>query len=296
MTNDAQTGRGLLVGYDGSPDAAGAIETGARLLPRRPVRVVYLWSPPFASANLRHQLWRRAGSLDELMKLLEREGAAEAERLAADGVALSHAAGWQAEALVRRVFGGEGLELARLAEELRPAALVVGSRGLGGVRAMLGSASEAAVHHSPVPVLVVPHPLPVEERRAAAGGPVLVGYDASAGSRAALASAASLFPDRDLIVARAGQDGAGDLDPDELARSGATRATTLGLEGGRDPSARTVADALAGCAAAKGAGVIVVGSRGESAFREILLGSVAMAVLHHAHRPVLVVPSAGVGR
>lgn len=295
MTNDTQAGPGLLVGYDGSPEAAGAIETGARLLPRRPVQVVYLWSPPFANANLRHQLWRRAGSLDELMELMEREGAAEAERLAADGVALSRAAGWQAEALVRRVFGGEGLELARLADELYPAALVVGSRGLGGVRAVLGSASEAAVHHSPVPVLVVPHPLPIEERRAAAGGPVLVGYDASAGARAALASAASLFPDRDLIVAGAGEDGAGDLEPDELARAGATGAMTLSLEAGRDPSARAVADALAGCAATRAAGVIVVGSRGQSAFREILLGSVAMAVLHHAHRPVLVVPSAGAG-
>jgi nucleotide-binding universal stress UspA family protein len=36
--------------------------------------------------------------------------------------------------------------------------------------------------------------------------------------------------------------------------------------------------------------VIVVGSRGRSARREILLGSVAMATLHRAHRPVLVVP------
>jgi nucleotide-binding universal stress UspA family protein len=255
--------------------------------------VVYLWSPPFANANLRHQLWR-AGSLDELTKLIEREGAAEAERLAADGVAFSHAAGWQAEALVRRVFGGEVLELARLAEELRPAASS-SARGDLAAEGDVGERLRSSRPPQPSSVLVVPHPLPVEERRAAAGGPVLVGYDASAGSRAALASAASLFPDRDLIVARAGQDGAGDLHPGELPHAGAGRTTTLGLEGGRDPSARTVADALAGCAAAKGAGVIVVGSRGESAFREILLGSVAMAVLHHANRPVLTVPSKRTG-
>jgi nucleotide-binding universal stress UspA family protein len=33
----------------------------------------------------------------------------------------------------------------------------------------------------------------------------------------------------------------------------------------------------------------MVGSRGRSAVREILLGSVAMATLHHTRRPVLVV-------
>jgi nucleotide-binding universal stress UspA family protein len=36
--------------------------------------------------------------------------------------------------------------------------------------------------------------------------------------------------------------------------------------------------------------VIVAGSRGRSAARELLLGSVAMAILHRAQRPVLVVP------
>jgi len=58
-------------------------------------------------------------------------------------------------------------------------------------------------------------------------------------------------------------------------------------------SARAVGDALSLCAKDRGAALIVVGSRGRSAARQILLGSVAMAVLHHAHRPVLVVPDAG---
>ncbi|HWT24328.1 MAG TPA: universal stress protein, partial [Solirubrobacteraceae bacterium] len=38
------------------------------------------------------------------------------------------------------------------------------------------------------------------------------------------------------------------------------------------------------------AGVIVMGSRGRSAFAAALLGSVSSGVLHHAARPVLVVP------
>jgi len=42
------------------------------------------------------------------------------------------------------------------------------------------------------------------------------------------------------------------------------------------------------------ASLIVVGRRGTSAIRTLLLGSVATAVVHHADVPVLVVPAAGV--
>jgi nucleotide-binding universal stress UspA family protein len=47
---------------------------------------------------------------------------------------------------------------------------------------------------------------------------------------------------------------------------------------------------LAAMADEKGAGVIVVGSRGESSLRGMLLGSVAHKLLHVADVPVLVVP------
>ena len=160
----------VLVGYDGSPDAANALEIGARLLPGFAAHVVHVWAPPFASGELRRRLLRTAASLDELAALLEREGEAEAERIAADGVALAHAAGWEAEPLAHRGYGDAGLELARLAEKLRPAAVVVGSRGLSGARAVLGSVSDMVAHYSPAPVLIVPHPLLAEEREAAAVG------------------------------------------------------------------------------------------------------------------------------
>jgi nucleotide-binding universal stress UspA family protein len=249
--------------------------------------VVHLWAPPFASAELRRRLVRKAMSLDELAALLEREGAAEAERVAAEGVALARAAGWQAEPLARRSYGGQGLELARLAEELRSPAVVVGSRGLSGVRAVLGSVSDMVAHYSPVPVLIVPHPLLAEERQAAAAGPVVVGYDGSAGARGALAAAASLFAGRELIAVTVADDSTSAVGAE------ASEAETVVLDAGRaGRGARAVAAALAGFAAERGAAVIIVGSRGRSAWREILLGSVAMAVLHHAERPVLTVPGA----
>ena len=273
----------VLVGYDGSSDAANAVTIGARLLPGSAARVVHVWAPPFASADLRRRLLRTAASLDQLAALLEREGAAEAERIAADGVALAHAAGWQAEPLAHRGYGDDGFELARLAEELRPAAVVVGSRGLSGARAVLGSVSDVVAHDSAVPVLIVPHALLAEERQAAAAGPVVIGYDESDGARRALEAARSLLPGRELIAVTV---------PADRRERRHRRGRDAGLEVGRQvrgPGA--VADALARFAAKRKAALIVVGSRGRSAWREIVLGSVAVAVLRHAERPVLTVPA-----
>ena len=276
----------VLVGYDGSPDAANALEIGARLLPGFAAHVVHLWAPPFASGELRRRLLRTAASLDELAALLEREGEAEAERIAADGVALAHAAGWEAEPLAHRGYGDAGLELARLAEKLRPAAVVVGSRGLSGARAVLGSVSDMVAHYSPAPVLTVPYPLLAEEREAVAAGPVVVGYDESDGAHRALAAATSLFPGRELIAVTVPDEEVSGAD----AEAAAAQAVVLDASPpARGP--RAVADALAGFAAERRAALIIVGSRGRSAWRRIMLGSVATAVLHHGERPVLTVPS-----
>ena len=92
----------VLVGYDGSPSAVSAIEAAARLLPSARTSVLHLWEPPFTSPELRHRLTGRAADLQALGDLLEREGRAEAERLARNGVALARAAGWKAEAVVHR--------------------------------------------------------------------------------------------------------------------------------------------------------------------------------------------------
>ncbi|MEV0568710.1 universal stress protein [Dactylosporangium sp. NPDC050588] len=123
--------------------------------------------------------------------------------MAAVGVTLATAAGWSAEPLVVSSYGGEGL---RFAEQVDADLAIVGSRGLGGARAVLGSVSDMVVHYTHRHVLVVPHPLLIDEFAALATGAVLVGYDGSAGARAALATAGRLFPDRTLLAATV-QDG-----------------------------------------------------------------------------------------
>jgi nucleotide-binding universal stress UspA family protein len=280
----------ILVAYDGSPVAASAIDVAARLLPDASVTVVHVREPPYGSASLRERVKPRVSGLDELIERVEREGEAESALIAEQGAALARAAGWQATAETVRTEGGVRWKLPRLAEEHGAALLVVGSRGLGVAKAVLGSVSDMAVHVSPVPVLVVPYPLLIDERAAVADGPVVVGYDGSAGARGALAAAASLLAGRRLVVVTVSAFGAEPPEDRELSAAGAADAEIAVVDGDRRSGEGAVADALVRCAAERGAAGIVVGSRGQSAVRELLLGSVAMGVLHHAHRPVLVVP------
>lgn len=69
------------------------------------------------------------------------------------------------------------------------------------------------------------------------------------------------------------------------------RITHVHLGRGRGRQARATASAIVAAADDEGAAMVVVGSRGRSAVREIILGSVAMGIVHHSHRPVMVVPN-----
>jgi nucleotide-binding universal stress UspA family protein len=287
MSGSSLTEVSVLVGFDGSLSATASIDVGARLLPAASANILFLWEPPFAAPELRQRLVREARTLDDLIASLEHEGSADADRVAALGVVVAQAAGWTARPLVQRSYGGDGYQFARLAEDLTCSVVLVGSRGLSGSNALLGSVSDVIVHLSPVPVLVVPHPLTSIERTAASEGPVLVGIDGSPGSTEALQRATDLFAGRTIVQAavepRTGDDAS-------VEAGGESAVVQLDRHG---HGAGGVAEALSEHAAQQGAGVIVVGSRGRSAGRELLLGSVAKALLHRAQRPVLIVPSGG---
>ena len=108
----------------------------------------------------------------------------------------------------------------------------------------------------------------------------MIAQDGSEGAARAGAAAAALLPGRERIdvhvSASVDEEGG---PPDAVS----VRAHGWGP--------RATAEALGAEAAARKAGVVVVGSRGRSTLRQLVLGSTAMAVLHHAHRPVLVVPA-----
>ena len=279
-----------IVGYDGSPTANAAIDAGALLFPQAHAWLTYLWTPPFASERLRRRLRAVAHDVNELIEMIEREGEGEAERLVASGVTLARAAGWDAEPVVKRTFGGEGLHLPQLAEQLHADLVLVGSRGLRGTQAVLGSVSDMVVHYATRPVLVVPHPLLAGEYAALSDGSIVVGWDGSDGAEKAFEAAQRLFPNRDVLLASVDQDDAS-APPIGPAEPVGREVLRLRVDSGHGFHARATSDALIACANEHNAAVLIVGSRGRSAAREILLGSVAMGAVHHSHRPVMVVPA-----
>ncbi|WP_167762193.1 universal stress protein [Blastococcus sp. CT_GayMR20] len=151
---------------------------------------------------------------------------------------------------MQRGYGGVGYQFAQLAERHGSQVVVIGSRGLSGLKALLGSVSDIVVQISPVPVLVVPHPLTTGEWAAATDGPILVAQDGSPGSAQARARAAQLFPQRRIMRASVEDEQNTGTDPDvvHLPRRG------VGAVG--------VAETLSEYAAQQHAVAIVVGSRG----------------------------------
>jgi nucleotide-binding universal stress UspA family protein len=195
----------------------------------------------------------------------------------------------------------------RVAADRHSDLIVVGSRGLGLMGGLaLGSTARTLAMLSPVPVLVV------RDRRIAPHR-VLVAVDASEASRAALRLVARLpFPREmtvDLLhvlpahdwseVAPATNDEilalreSFERDEAELARAllqrsaaalPATAAVSTYVERGAVP------DTILDRAAAIGADLIVLGSRGLSGPRRPLWGSTAERVIVRAHCAVLIAP------
>ncbi|MBN9635194.1 MAG: universal stress protein, partial [Actinobacteria bacterium] len=260
---------GALVGYDGSPGANAAIDAGASLFPAAHGWITYVWVPPFASAKVRSRLRPLAHDVTELISMVEYEGEREAQRLVATGVTLARAAGWDAEPLLKQTWGGHGLRIAQAAEEVHADVVLVGSRGLGGTQAVLGSVSDIVVHYAARPVVVVPHPMLAAEYAALPNGPVAVGWDGSPGAEMAFAAAVHLFPERTVLLITV--DEGTDVSPLPVDLREKARQDVIGLsvEHGCGFHARATCDALVATATDHNAAVVVVGSRGRSAAREI---------------------------
>jgi nucleotide-binding universal stress UspA family protein len=151
--------------------------------------------------------------------------------------------------------------------------------------------------------------------------PVLIAYDGSEVSRAAVRHAAELFAGRPAVLATVWEPGlatvlvgippdtmgAGTLPPDPatiqevdrlqrehaatVAADGAELARSFGLavEAQAVSDGADVANTLIDMARERGAAVVVVGSHGISGLRTRLLGSVSRKLIEHCDRPVLVI-------
>lgn len=143
----------LLICYDGSEDAKHAIARAGGLLAARPALVITVWQPTAALGSF---AWGgETASMVDFVEL-DRAGAEDAGRMADEGARLAGEAGLEANAVAIKATGPVWRTIIDTADAHDAAAIVMGSRGLTGIRSMLlGSVSGAVVHHAERPTLVV---------------------------------------------------------------------------------------------------------------------------------------------
>ena len=285
----------VVVGYDGSPASAAALAWAAGYAARThsPLRLVHALALPVVRGPVGVAA---VLPVDELVASAEELLEQAADRVRADHPELA------AEVAVR-----VGPATPVLLEEAHPARLVaVGSTGLGELRdIMLGSVALELAEHAGRPVVVVPAgwtaPQASDERR------VVVGVDGSDVSSPAVDFAFRQAADTgavlDAVLAWTGpvSTGPGDMlplvyDAEALAEENrVTLAESLAGHMDKYPDVRVRPRVVRGrpasvlAEAARGAELLVVGSRGRGGFRGLLLGSVSRAVLHRCAGPVAVV-------
>jgi nucleotide-binding universal stress UspA family protein len=146
----------ILLATDGSEDAAFAARTAVNLVNKTgsELHVVYVEEVP------RRLSTSEPSSFEELIdpefeeKMRQHAQAVASQRLEEQVQKIQEAGGEISQAHPR--LGRPDAEIVHLAEELGAGIVVVGSRGVGGVRrALLGSVSDSVVRHAHCPVLVV---------------------------------------------------------------------------------------------------------------------------------------------
>ena len=146
----------LLIGYDGSEHAKHAIRSAAELFAVKDALVVTVWQP---ISDVGAFAWYGAGPNLSNFAQLDREGAEAGGRVAEEGARIAREAGLRAESIAIEATPPVWKTIVETADLHDAAAIVMGSRGLSGLRSMLlGSVSNAVVHHADRPTLVIHRP------------------------------------------------------------------------------------------------------------------------------------------
>lgn len=160
ISDEDAAGGPLLLCYDGSGSGRRAIEGAGALLAQRDAVVLNFWQSWMAEAPAPAGASKSARGM--AVELDDAAGAMSAERTAA-GVELARLTGFEARGLSQRATGPAWLTVVGAAAQHACAAVVVGSRGIIGLSAALGSVSHGVVHNSRLPVLVVPGARPGDQ-------------------------------------------------------------------------------------------------------------------------------------
>jgi nucleotide-binding universal stress UspA family protein len=153
----------LLLCYDGSEDAKRAVEAAGALFAGQRALVVTVSQP---TAVLDSVGWLGATSEVDFFEL-DRVAAEAGGRTAEEGVRTALEVGLKAEPVAIEATGPVATTIVEIADRHNAELIVMGSRGLTGVRSLLlGGVSSAVVHHADRPTLIIRRPS--EEQRLAA--------------------------------------------------------------------------------------------------------------------------------
>jgi nucleotide-binding universal stress UspA family protein len=147
----------ILFAYDGSENADAAISAARDLLGGGSAEAVVLsvWEPLIVEALRAMRFGGRLPMLADVVDV-DAQSEDEARQLAEHGARLAGEAGFEARPLWVADTRAIADTIVEGADELDVDLIVLGARGLTGIRAFLGSVSNHVLQHAHRPVLVIP--------------------------------------------------------------------------------------------------------------------------------------------
>jgi nucleotide-binding universal stress UspA family protein len=151
----------IVIAYDGSDLAQEAVRRAAELFPGSPAVVVTVWEPGLAAVTTMSAGFDMTGPFPgrfdpALVMDVDRAVEDRAAVIAEAGASLGRSLGLEAEAHAIADELKVGETVADLADQRSAAAIVVGSRGISGLRShLLGSTSRDILARTGRPVVVV---------------------------------------------------------------------------------------------------------------------------------------------
>ena len=144
-----------LICYDGSPSARRAVAVARQSLGSDRATLLHVFNPP--EAVLADSFGTSSSFVGPNDDKLEHEALARAQQVAEEGQQLAHSLGLEVDLRVERSPSSVWRTILDVALEQDAKLIVVGTHGATAVTdSLLGSVSSALLHHSEIPVLVVP--------------------------------------------------------------------------------------------------------------------------------------------